>query len=115
MEHQEKGMSREMLKFALQSRDPLELPWPVDESGEPEAPAWLVNVGGNQMDFELTAAMLRSFGVPVLRVYPQGRLSLRVVMGFTGGGMDLYVPRSLLEDARQLLAGGGEIAEEVGQ
>ena len=115
MEHQEKSMSREMLKFALESRDPLDLPWPGEESGEPEAPVLLTNVGGSQLDFELTAAMLRSFGIPVLRIYPQGRLSLRVVMGFTGGGMDIYVPRSMLEDARQLLAGGGEIAEEVEQ
>ena len=113
MEHREKKIDPQALRRLLQSRSPLDLPWPSDAAGDPELPVRLINQGGNQMDFEMTAAMLRSLGIPILRIYPPGRLALQVVMGFTGGGMDIYVPASLLEDAQTLLAGKGEILKET--
>lgn len=112
MGQRDKKLSAEALKWALSNRDPLELPWPEDAAGKPEEPAWLTNLGGSQLDFELAASMLRACGIPLLRIYPGGRLSLRVIMGFTGHGLDLYVPESLLEDARALLDGRCEIVGE---
>lgn len=112
MEEEKRPISPEELKWVLRGRDPHDLPWPLDENGVAEEAVWLVNVRGSGIEFEMSAAMLRSFGIPILRAYPQSGRLLRVVAGYTGGGMDIYVPKSLLDDARVLYEGGGEIVEE---
>jgi len=100
-------------------KDPDEPEWPVDEKGEAEKPAHLTTVMGTGADFEMTVSMLHSFGVPTLRSYPQSGRLMRVLFGFTGGGMDIFVPESRLAFAKELLEGENiefeEEAEDDGQ
>ena len=74
--------------------------WPKKEAGEPVPPAFLQNCGSQNFDDELTINMLEAYGIPCLRLYPGDGSFGRVVLGMSGQGTDLYVPESMLEDAR---------------
>ncbi|WP_418725832.1 hypothetical protein [Dysosmobacter sp.] len=78
--------------------------WPKDAYGDPEEPAFLVNLredGG--LWAEMTASRLEACGIPVLRQYPWGGAAVRLYLGTAHSGVDLYVPVSRLDEARQLL------------
>lgn len=77
--------------------------WPVNENGEPDTPVLLTNVSGSQLDFEMTVGMLSAFGIPTERKYPHSGQLVKLLFGVTGGGMDIYVPESMLEAARDVL------------
>lgn len=77
--------------------------WPLDDNGEPVKPALLTTVMGNQVDYEMTLSMLRSFGIPSAKDFPQAGQIAKVLFGFAGTGMDVYVPENMLEDARELI------------
>jgi len=79
--------------------------WPRGGDGEPEAPAFLTHCSCVDMDDELTVSMLDSFGIPCVRQYGS---SAKVVLGMSAMGADIYVPKSLLADARALLEGDSE-------
>lgn len=51
--------------------------------------------------------MLESFGIPAFKVGTQGK----VLLGFAGLGVEIYVPASRLEEAQMLLAAQGGDAE----
>ncbi len=77
--------------------------WPKDDAGELEAPALLKNLQDTGGIADMTVAQLEAYGIPVLKKY-DGESSLgRVVLGFSGYGVSLYVPVSKLEEARSLL------------
>ena len=77
--------------------------WPVDANGTPEQAVFLTSGADLGSSGDITASMLKAFGVPVLQRYPgDGQLG-KVVLGFSGYGSDLYVPRSKLELAQELL------------
>ena len=86
--------------------------WPKDENGEPEKPAWLCNCINLNMGDELTINMLEAYGIPCLKIYPGDGDFGRLVLGMSGQGTDVFVPQSLLEDAKALLNGEAEIPEE---
>ena len=80
-----------------------ELPWPVDEDGEPEEAALLTTVFGTQVDYDMQTGMLNAFGIPTTCDFPgAGRLA-KVILGFTGTGMEVYVPKSMLDAAQDLI------------
>lgn len=79
------------------------LQWPTGEGGEPETPAFLMNASGIGGDDEMTIGMLRAYGIPVIRDYPQAGQISKIMFGFAGTGTDLFVPQSMLEDAKTLL------------
>ena len=63
----------------------------------------------------ITISMLHAFGIPVLQRYPgDGQLG-KVVLGFSGYGSDLYVPESMLEQAKELIAPSEETEQEGDQ
>ena len=76
--------------------------WPKDESGELEQPAFLCNCGPQDLNDELKINMLEAYGIPCLRIFPGDGSFGRVVLGMSGLGSDIYVPESMLEDARAL-------------
>ena len=78
--------------------------WPKDETGTFEPPAYLTDAVEAGGEAELLCQMLRSYGIPVLRRYEGDGAFGRVVLGTPGRGTALYVPQSLLEDARALIA-----------
>ena len=86
--------------------------WPKDDSGIPEKPEWLCNCKNVDLRDELRVNMLEAYGIPCLRLYPGDGSFGRLVLGMSGQGTDIYVPGSLLEDARALCESTPEEPEE---
>ena len=46
--------------------------------------------------------MLEAYGIPCLKIYPGDGSFGKLILGMSVQGVDIYVPQSLLEDARAL-------------
>lgn len=57
---------------------------------------------------DITLSLLESCGIPAFKAGTQGK----VLLGFAGLGVDIYVPRSRLEEAQAVLAAGTPEEEE---
>ena len=77
--------------------------WPKKENGEPIAPAFLMHIGGTQMDIELTTSLLEAYGIPAVSQFPNNGDFGRVMIGHAGGGVDLFVPETLLDEAKDII------------
>ncbi len=77
--------------------------WPKAADGTPEKAAFLTDAFEADAQADLLIGMLRSYDIPVIRKYEKDGTLGKVVLGFSGYGVALYVPESLLEDARNLL------------
>ena len=86
-------------------KTPHDLPerWPKQPDGTPEAPALLTHLLEWNCEVDLQEQLLRAYDIPVLKV--RGNLGSlgSIVLGFSGEGVDLYVPDSMLEDAQALI------------
>jgi len=72
--------------------------WPVDENGEPIPPVFLTRVFGTQIDYEMKAGMLETYGIPVIRnISALGNFG-KIVLGFSGTGMEILVPATMFDD-----------------
>ena len=87
-----------------------EIPWPHDETGEAIPPAYLVHIIGKPLDMELTLNLLVAYGIPYVCEYPNNGLFGKLIMGHPPGGMEVFVPETMLEDAQNLL--NAEIVED---
>ena len=85
--------------------------WPLLENGEPEQPAFLKHCSSVDMDDVLTVNLLESFGIPCAGSYCENGALGKVILGMPGNGVDVFVPQSLLEEAKALLE-GGQISDE---
>ena len=74
-------------------------------------PALLTTVTGTQLDYQLLLAQLRSYGIPVLGTFTATGNLAKLILGFAGTGMDVYVPETMVELARELLE-PAELPEE---
>ena len=63
----------------------------------------ITTVTGTQLDYQLLLSQLRSFGVPVLGTFNATGNLAKLILGFAGSGMDVYVPETMVELARELL------------
>ncbi len=86
--------------------------WPKDASGEPEEPVLLTTAINLNLFDEMTVNMLEAYGIPCLKRYPGDGSFGKVVLGMSGQGTEIYVPRSMLEDAAALVSGVGSEEEE---
>ena len=81
---------------------PHDLPerWPKRDDGTLEAPAFLAHLLEWNYEVDLLDQMLRAYDIPVLKA--RGNLGSlgTIVLGFSGEGVDLFVPESMLEDAQ---------------
>lgn len=73
--------------------------WPKNEDGKPEEPVFLCNLGNNDMSDTLRVNMLEAYGIPCVTRYPGDGGFGKLVLGMSGQGTDIYVPKSMLEDA----------------
>ena len=85
--------------WARADRDLLDR-WPKDEAGAPEPAAKLDIQWELDSQADITVSFLESCGIPAFKAGTQGK----VLMGFAGLGVDIYVPQSRLEEAQALLA-----------
>jgi len=90
------------LGFNLKKED--ELKWPKDENGQAIPPVFLTHVGGGPLDMELTLNLLGAYGIPHVCEYPNNGLFGKLIMGHPPGGMEVFVPETMLEDAQNLLS-----------
>ena len=67
--------------------------WPRRENGELEEPAFLCLRACSDLADRLTVSMLKAYGIPCLCME-------RAEGGY---GVEIYVPKNLLEDAKTLL------------
>ena len=86
--------------------------WPRTEAGEPVTPAFLCHTGTVDLRDELVVNLLESMGIPTLRRFPNDGEFGRVILGTPGGGADVYVPETMLEDALALIEGEAEQDDE---
>ena len=85
--------------WAVAGRDLTEI-WPKNADGTPEQAGKLTlqsELGGMA---DITLSMLEGCGIPAFKVGTQGK----VIFGFAGLGVEIFVPASRLEEAKGLLA-----------
>ena len=76
--------------------------WPKNENGEPEEPVYLGTAVNNNLFDELTVNMLEAYGIPCLCRYPGDGSFGKLILGMSGQGTEIYVPKSMIEDAANL-------------
>ena len=76
--------------------------WPKDENGEPEEPVFLGTAVNQNLFDELTVTMLEAYGIPCLKRYPGDGTFGKIILGMSGQGTEIYVPKSMVEDAANL-------------
>lgn len=81
--------------------------WPKSD-GKPEDAVFLKHCSSVDMEDDMLINMLFAYGIPAVKDYPQDGSFGKVVMGMSGSGTDIYVPASLLEDARGLMGGNDD-------
>lgn len=79
--------------------------WPTGTDGTPETPSLLTHISTYDMNGDIVLGLLESFGIPALTRYPGNGGFDRVLQGMSISGVDVYVPESVLEDAKALLEG----------
>ena len=86
--------------------------WPKDENGEPEEPVLLGTAVNLNLFDELVVNMLEAYGIPCLCRYPGNGSFGKLILGISGEGTEIYVPKSMLEDAAALCSNSAEFEEE---
>ena len=86
--------------------------WPKNADGTNEQPAFLTLVMDTNAEADMLCSMLRAYGIPVLCRYEGEGAFGKVVLGTPGSGTELYVPASMLEDAKALIRPIDEIPEQ---
>ena len=84
--------------------------WPTDAQGAPEQAAKLAIQWELDSMADITLSLLESCGIPAFKAGTQGK----VIFGFAGLGVEIYVPASRLEEAQALLAAAVEDAPPEG-
>ena len=79
--------------------------WPRTPEGETEEPAFLAHCSPLDMEAEMLQTMLEAYGIPSVQQMPGAGAFGKVILGLSGSGVDIYVPESRLEEARELLKG----------
>lgn len=77
--------------------------WPKKEDGEMIAPAFLMHAGSNPLDTEITLSLLEAYGVPAVCQYPNDGEFGKLIIGVPAGGVDIFVPETLLDEAKDIL------------
>ena len=76
--------------------------WPVDEQGEKVPPVLFKHLGGGPTDMSVELSMLDAYNIPYILEYPNNGDFGIVIMGHAGGGVDIFIPETMLEDAQNI-------------
>ncbi len=77
--------------------------WPKDEAGHDEKAVLLKQTFDSVADADTVISLLSAYGVPCFKYYDREGGAGKVINGFSGFGVSLYVPASRLEEAQELL------------
>ena len=86
--------------------------WPKDAEGKSEEPAFLTLAMDANAETDMLCSMLRAYDIPVLCRYEGEGAFGKVMLGASAQGTSLYVPASMLEDAKNLIRPIDEIPEQ---
>lgn len=79
--------------------------WPKGPDGEPEEPGMLALAQDFESSRGLILSRLEAAGIPAFYRYPEGGGLGKVVLGFSGYGVYIYVPKSRYEEAEEMVGG----------
>ncbi len=99
-----------LLDMAIKRPFEQEKNWPRDEKGEAVKPALLAHLSDSNIEAGIMTNMLRAYGIPVFLSYPNDGEFGKLIMGFSGSGVDICVPETMLDEARNLIS--ADIEEE---
>ena len=78
--------------------------WPQDEQGQKEKAVLLMQTFDSHADTDTVISLLSAYGIPCFKYYDKEGGAGKVINGFSGYGVSLYVPASQLDEAKDLLA-----------
>jgi len=84
--------------------------WPNDEKGNPVRPVYFKHISGGPMDLEVALNLLDAYGIPHVSEYPNNGAFGKLIFGHPPSGMEIYVPETMLEDAKNVLS--AEVIED---
>lgn len=79
--------------------------WPKTADGQPEEPSFLIHCSPLDMEADMIQSMLESYDIPSVRRLPGDGAFGQLILGMSGNGVELYVPASRLDEAKELLEG----------
>lgn len=85
--------------------------WPRDDKGDLIEPVFLTHCTCLDMQDEMLVNLLEAYSIPCLRQYPNDGDFGRIVLGMSGPGVDIYIPKTMYEDAVNLSEGSAEYEE----
>ena len=77
--------------------------WPKDAAGQDEKAVLLKQTFDSAADADTIISLLSAYGAPCFKYYDREGGAGKVINGFSGFGVSLYVPASRLEEAQELL------------
>ena len=77
--------------------------WPKDAAGQDEKAVLLKQTFDSAADADMVISLLSAYGIPCFKYYDREGGAGKVISGFSGFGVSLYVPASRLEEAQELL------------
>ena len=78
--------------------------WPKDETGREAQAVLLTHTFDAPADADTVISLLSAYGIPCFKYYDKEGGAGKVISGFSGYGVSLYVPASRLDEAKDLLA-----------
>lgn len=82
---------------------PETLDWPTDSSGEKDKAVLLRETFDSPVDADMIISLLAAYRIPCFKYYDKDGGAGKVINGFSGYGVSLYVPASALEEAQAIL------------
>jgi len=76
----------------------------IEEYPKNDSESFLMSVR-DRIEADIVEGFLNSNGIPVLRKYKGAGAFVDLYLGISYTGVDLYVPRSMLEHAKEILSG----------
>ena len=87
--------------------------WPRDDSGEFVAPKFLAWRQCVDLADEFLVNMLEAYGIPCIKRYPGNGSFGKLILGMSGEGTEIYVPKSMLEDAAALCSANASASADT--
>ncbi len=81
----------------------MEPEWPLEESGEKVKAVLLKETFDSPAESDMVISMLAAYGIPCFKYYDKDGGAGKVINGFSGYGASLYVPQTMLEEAKDIL------------
>ena len=85
--------------------------WPKDENGDFVPAAWLTNCWQIDMGDAILTGVLDSCGIPFYKRFPHYGGFGNLMLGMSAEGVDIFVPETMLEEAKNILKGESEDEE----